>query len=321
MGLFPGHVPFLDGDNLLRVGGRLRHAGLSFPAIHQAILPSCHPSYESWVMALHLRHFHAGPSFVLGVIRRTHWPVPDAVRVTRKVIASCVRCRRYNPVLSQRMGDLPAPRVRPAPPFAHTGVDYAGPFLLRRSRSHVVRVEEKVWVAVFVCMVTKAVHVEVADGCSSTEFLDTMARFVARRGFPSHLYSDCGTNFIGADALFHQWASSPELSSQLAEQGVQWHFNPPAAPHFGGLWEAAVKSVKRHPFRAVLSYVFSRSEFTSLLLQIEGCLNSRPLVSLTSGVDCVDVLTPAHFLIGRPLIALPVDEVLKTGSHACVYEV
>ncbi len=135
----------------------MRHAGLSFSAIHQAILPSCHPLYESWVTALHLRHFHAGPSFVLGVIRQTHWPVLDAVRVTCKVIASCMHCRRYNPVLSQRMGDLPTPRVRPTPPFAHTGVDYTGPFLLRRLRGRVVRVEEKVWVAAFACMVTKAV--------------------------------------------------------------------------------------------------------------------------------------------------------------------
>ncbi len=160
----------------------------------------------------------------------------------------------------------------------------------------------------------RLVHVEVADGRSSTDFLDVMARFVARRGFPSHLYSNCGINFIGADALFRQWASLPELSSQLAEQGVQWHFNPPAAPHFGRLWEATVKSVKRHLFRAVPSYVFFHSEFTSLLIQIEGCLNSRSLVSLSSGADYTDVLTPAHFLIGQPLIALPVNEVSKAGS-------
>ncbi len=187
-------------DNLLRVGGRLHHAGLSFSAIHQTILPSHHPLYESWVMGLHLRHFHAGPLFVLGIVCQMHWPVPDAVWVTQKVIPSCVRCRRYNPVFLQRMCDLPAPCVQPAPPFAHTGVDNANPFLLRRSCGRVVCIEEKVWVVLFVYMVTKTVHIEVADGCSSAEFLDTMAHFVARCGFLSHLYSDCGTNFIGADA-------------------------------------------------------------------------------------------------------------------------
>ncbi len=223
-----------------------------------------------WVTQLHADYFHAGPTLILITIRRSHWPVPDAARVARRTISRCVRCRHFNPTLCQKMGDLSSPRVRPAPPFSHTGIDYAGPFLLRRSRGRAARVDEKVWAAVFVCMVTKAVHLEIADSCSAAEFLDVLARFAARRGFLSHVYSDCGTNFQGAEALFRQLAGSKRVVDHLSAHGVEWHFNPPAAPHFGGLWEAAVKSVKRHLLRAVPNQAFSRSELFSLLVQIEG---------------------------------------------------
>ncbi len=311
-------APFLDSAGVVRVGGCLRHADLPYAARHQSLLPTRHPWFRMWVMGLHLRYFHAGTSLVLNMIRGSHWPVPDATRVTRQVISTCIRCKRFNPTLNQRMGDLPGPRVRPAPPFAHTGIDYAGPFLLRRARGRSAKVEEKVWTAVFVCMCTKAVHLEIADGCSAAEFLDVLARFAARRGFPSHIYSDCGTNFQGTDALFRQLARSSQVSDCVADYGISWHFNPPAAPHFGGLWEAAVKSVKRHLFRAVPSRVFSRSELSSLLIQIEGCMNSRPLVPLSADSGCYEALTPAHFLIGRPLVARPVDEVPGTTSlRAC----
>ncbi len=238
----------------------------------------------------------------------------DLARVTRKVVAACVTCCRFNPVLAQHMGDLPSPRVRSAPPFSHVGVDYAGPFLLRRCRGRSGQVDEKVWVSVFVCMATKAIHLELAEGCSSTEFLDVFSHFVAWRGIPSHIYSDNGANFVGADAFFQELMRSSRVRDFLTANFVHWHFNSPAAPHFGGLWEAAVKSTKRHLFRSVPNRVFSRAELTSLLIQVEGCLNSRPLMSLPSGPDGVEALTPAHFLIGCPVTALPIEDVPGTTS-------
>ncbi len=136
--------PFLDASGVLRVGGRLRNADISYSAEHQAILPSRHPLFLSWVRSLHLTNFHAGSSLIINIVRQSHWLVPDALRIVRREIAKCVQCRRYSPSLSQRMGDLPPPQVRPAPPFSHTGVDYAGPFLLRRSRGRSARIEEKI---------------------------------------------------------------------------------------------------------------------------------------------------------------------------------
>ncbi len=138
-------APFIESAaGVVRVGSRLRHADLPYTARHQSLLPTHHTWFRMWVMGLHLRYFHTGSSLVLNMIRGSHWPVLDAARVTRQVISTCVRCKRFNPTLNQRMGDLPSPRVHPASPFAPTGIDYAGPFLLRRARGRSARVEEKV---------------------------------------------------------------------------------------------------------------------------------------------------------------------------------
>ncbi len=122
----------------------------------------------------------------------------------------------------------------PSPPFAHTGIDYAGPFLLSQARGRSARVQEEVWTAVFVCKCTKVVHLEIADRCSATEFLDVLVHFAAQRGFLSHIYSDCGTNFQGTEALFRHLASSSQVSGCVADYGISWHFILPVAPHFGG---------------------------------------------------------------------------------------
>ena len=88
-------------------------------------------------------------------------------------------------------------------------------------------------------------------------------------------------------------------------QNISWKFTPEHAPHFGGLWEAAVKSFKTH-FKKILGEVkLNFEELSTVLVQVELCLNSRPLTPLPDSSDALEVLTPGHFLIGRPLTALP----------------
>lgn len=153
------------------------------------------------------------------------------------------------------MGDLPAVRVTPARAFWNTGVDYAGPVWLRTSKGRGHRAS-KAFIVVFVCFSTRAVYLDVASDYSADAFLAALRRFTARRGLCHSLYSDCGTNFVGADAqlraLFR--ASNPEgrrIAARVAEERIRWHFNPPAAPNFGGIWEAAVKSMKHHLRRVI----------------------------------------------------------------------
>ncbi|XP_024879015.1 uncharacterized protein LOC112459229 [Temnothorax curvispinosus] len=207
------------------------------------------------------------------------------------------------------MGSLPRARVTSNRPFLHTGVDFAGPIFLRtaKGRGHKAY---KAFLAVFVCFSSKAVHLEAVSDYSADAFLAAFRRFVSRRGLCRAVYSDCGTNFVGADnqlkALFQ--AANRDVHrviGHLADEGVQWHFNPPAAPHFGGLWEAAVKSMKRHLRRVIGETTRTFEEMTTFLAEVEACLNSRPLQALTDDPEDLDALTPGHFLIGAPLNAIP----------------
>lgn len=162
----------------------------------------------------------------------------------------------------------------------------------------------------FVCLTTRAVHLEVVSDYSTSAFLAAFRRFTSRRGLCNDVYSDCGTNFVGADsqlrALFQASAADGRRIAQYtASNGVRWHFNPPAAPHFGGLWEAAVKSAKHHLRRVVGETTLTYEEMATFLAQVEACLNSRPIQALSDDPGDLAALTPGHFLIGAPIIAVP----------------
>ncbi|XP_055936657.1 uncharacterized protein LOC129966268 [Argiope bruennichi] len=141
---------------------------------------------------------------------------------------------------------------------------------------------------------------------TSDAFIACLKRFVAQRGLCSKLFSDNGTNFIGANkelSKLYNLVVKPDDShaSYLSTEGIDWNFIPPRAPNFGCLWESGVKAFKYHFKRILGNSKLSYEEFLTVITQIEGILNSRPLAPLSSDTDVYDVLTPAHFLIGRSL--------------------
>lgn len=143
----------------------------------------------------------------------------------------------------------------------------------------------------------KAVHLEAVSDLTSEAFIATLRRFVARHGSPTLIWSDNGTNFVGANRELK------EMYDVYSTLGIEWRER---SPHFGGLWEAAVKSAKTHLCRVVGDVKLTFEELSTVLTQIEACLNSRPLVPVNvPDEDGIEVLTPGHFLIGRPLCALP----------------
>ncbi|XP_067205335.1 uncharacterized protein [Linepithema humile] len=207
------------------------------------------------------------------------------------------------------MGQLPPERLTPARPFLHSGVDYAGPLHLKNWKGRNSRTY-KAWIALFVCLSTSAVHLELVTDCSSDAFIAAYKRFTSRRGICVTLISDCGTNLKGADFelqnLFSAFSKElSQLASLLANDGTQWKFNPPSAPHFGGKWEAGVKSVKYHLRRVIGNQLLTYEEMTTFLTQVEAVLNSRPLCPLTEDSNDLQALTPAHFLIGGTLTTIP----------------
>ncbi|XP_057339392.1 uncharacterized protein LOC130676900 [Microplitis mediator] len=216
------------------------------------------------------------------------------------------------------MGQLPSARVRPSKAFLHTGIDYAGPVTLKTFQGRGAKTY-KGWIAVFVCLATSAIHIEIVTDYSTDAFVAAFRRFTSRRGACSTLYSDCGTNFVGADAtLKREFAAGSrqlrELQYLLATDGTDWKFNPPSAPHFGGKWEAAVKSIKFHLIRTIGESLLTYDQLATVLTQIEAVLNSRPIAPLSEDPADLTALTPGHFLIGEPLIAVPGPSLLENNT-------
>ncbi|XP_015522346.2 uncharacterized protein LOC107226152 [Neodiprion lecontei] len=196
---------------------------------------------------------------------------------------------------------------------------YAGPINIRFSAGRGAK-SRKGYICVFVCFATRAVHLEAASDYSTREFIDVYRRFVGRRGICATLYGDCGTNFVGASfelkkLLLEAGSSSSDIARLLARDGTECRFSPPSAPHCGGLWEAAVKSVKYHLKRVIGESTLTFEEMSALLVQVEACLNSRPLCPLNDDVSNHSLLTPAHFLIGEPFKLVPEPSVFSIPDN------
>ena len=165
---------------------------------------------------------------------------------------------------------------------------------------------------VFVCLSTKAVHLESVASLTKEDCFFALNRFIARRGMPSKISSDIGTNFLGArsdliktEALLNKEDKNHSIISFAAEKNCEWITIPPRAPHFGWLWEAAIKSMKRHLRRVVGTRILQLDEFQTIMAQIEAVLNSRNLFALYNGPNDPIALTPAHFSIGNNMLSMP----------------
>ncbi|XP_050302472.1 uncharacterized protein LOC126740480 [Anthonomus grandis grandis] len=302
-------APFLDSHGVVRVGGRLRHSDLPFDAKHPMLLPRDHRLTSLIIEMFHKDHGHPGPRLLQYLLRQQFW-ILSIGRAVNSVLSQCFRCHRVKPIpFSPFMSDIPKVRISQVKPFSQCGVDYMGPIPLTMSRRRGVQ-SQKGYICLFVCMVTKALHLEVASDLSSECFLAAFRRFVSRRGRCSDMYSDQGTNFVGASRMLLSY-----LQGSAETLHIQWHFNPPSAPHFGGLWEAGVKSVKAHLARVIGQQVLSFEEMSTVLAQCEAILNSRPLCEMSSNPNDLECLTPGHFLTMEALTAPPDEALIDIPFH------
>ncbi|XP_055585018.1 uncharacterized protein LOC129737879 [Uranotaenia lowii] len=302
-------VPRISLENLIRVGGRLGKSEASEDTKHPIVLPAKHPFTVMLYEHYHQKLMHAGSQLLLSSVRLKYWPLGGR-NVPRQIVHNCKQCFRSKPSpIQQFMGELPLARVTRSRPFSKTGVDYFGPVYVRLAPR---RPAIKAYVAVFICLCTKAVHLELVSDLSTDRFLQALRRFTGRRGHCSDIYSDNRTNFVGARNFLRELLNllrnrqhQEKVSKECATNHIQWHFIPPAAPHFGGLWEAAVRSAKKHLLKVLGENAVTFEDMTTILVQVENCLNSRPITALSDDPNNLQPLTPGHFLIGEAFQQLP----------------
>jgi len=247
------------------------------------------------------------------IVMRFAW-ILGRNRLVKSEVRNCIVCQRVRPRLAhQMMGNLPSSRVTPSRPFSSSGLDYAGPFQIKTTKGRGYK-SYKGYIALFVCFTTRAIHLEAVSDLTTITFLAAYKRFAGRRGVCRNLYSDNATTFQAADkelrAMFKAGSAFyKDCAEQLSNDGTSWTFIPPTSPHYGGLWEAGVKSVKHHLKRAIGEKMLTFEEFSTVLVEIEACVNSRPICPLNSTTEDLQVLTPAHFLIGEASGLLPDEPV------------
>lgn len=289
------YTPMMDDHGLLRQNSRLSAADyLEYNVRFPVILPKRHHCTKLLVEKLHRRYRHAHAETVVNEIRQ-EYVIAGLRSLVKQISRDCVFCkiRRTDPAIP-RMAPLPRARLAVfEAPFSRIGVDYFGPFLLKQGRSNVKR-----WVALFTCLTTRAVHLEVAYDMSTHSFIMCLRRFICRRGSPTEIYSDNGTNFHGAERLLRAQIAQG-LSETFTDVATKWTFIPPGAPHMGGAWERLVRSVKAAIGDAYTEGKLNYDEFETMLTEAESIVNSHPLTYLPLDAAESEALTPNHFLLGN----------------------
>ena len=201
------------------------------------------------------------------------------------------------------MADLLEERLNASTAFTNVGVDYFGPFLVKIGRRN-----EKRWFCLFTCLTMRAVHLEVVPKLDTDICLNAIMRFIARRGKPNTIISDNGTNFVGAEREFAEYVAAwnkERIEEHLVQRGKRGKFNPPAAPHFRGVWERLVRSCKKAMYAVLGNRSVSEGVRSTTMCMVEQTLNARSLTPVSSDVNGLEALTPNHFLLGNRNVCLP----------------
>lgn len=257
------------------------------------VLDGNHSTVKLWIQSVHKQMHHAGVEATVNECRQRYW-ILRLRPVTRAILRQCLRCRMKTQLPPYpRTGDLPSCRLaHHKRPFTYTGVDYFGPLTVTVGRTN-----QKRYVAIFTCLTTRAIHLEIATSLSTDSAVMALRRMMARRGSPTQIWSDNGTNLKGADKELRE-AIDAATAEEAAKRTISWRFIPPGAPFMGGAWERLVRSVKtalqatlheRRPTEEVLA---------TLLAEVEYTVNSRPLTHVSVSSEDPEALTPNHFLLG-----------------------
>lgn len=283
-------------NGVIRARGRIGAFNLSTHSNEPAILDGRHPFVRLLIDNHHRRAGHANNERVVNELRQS-FIILHLRPIVKQVARNCQFCRVYKATpKTPPKGNLPKGRLDPRHrAFTYCGVDYFGPLVVTIGRRH-----EKRWCALFTCLTTRAIHLELVQSLSTDSAIMALRRMAARRGWPRVIYSDNATNFRGADLelrrAYEKW--TPELRDFSLQYRTDWRFIAPGAPHMGGVWERLVRSVKVALSTTLREKAPKEEVLQTLITEAEYSVNARPLTHVSVDPSDNEALTPNHFLIG-----------------------
>ena len=295
-------TPMLAGG-LLRSNTRLRRSDdLAADTKFPIILPKKHHVTQLIVKYHHEMESHEmGVNYTLNHLRSRYHVIHSRQEV-KACIHNCFECKRrfrLHPA-KQQMAPLPQFRLLMTNrPFTNCATDYGGPYLTMQGRG---RARTKRYLCLFVCLQTCCCHLEMATSLDTGSFMNAFTRMTARRGWPKIMVSDNGSNFVAADREIRELVAEldqEQIRRTTPNKGVERYWNPPAAPHFGGVFEALIKAAKRAISAILQAADVTDEELQTCFTGVESLLNSRPLTTISDDPNDEPVLTPNHFIIGQ----------------------
>ena len=303
-----------DQYKLLLCRGRM----VESKCVDRLLLPRKHWLTRLIIMDVHAQLLHSGPLHTLTKLQRQFW-IPQGKTEVRSALRKCMVCKRYEgPCFAlPQMPPLPKERVSQSAPFEFVGIDYFGPLYIWTDGS-----SSKIWVCLYTCLATRAVHLEYVSSLDTPHFLNCLRRFAARRGTPAMIVSDNAPQFhLASSALNLAWQEAvrhTSLKSYLQNKGIQWKFIPELSPWQGGVYERLVGIIKKSLRKSIGRRHMNLEDMMTLLTSVEEIVNSRPITSVPTDEDGVSVLvlTPSHFLTPGRQFVIPVSTIPVIDSDS-----
>ena len=290
----------IEINGVLVCKGRLENSDLGLEAKYPIYLPKDHRFTILVIEDCHVRVHHCLVAATLAELRSRFW-VSKGRQFVKKILKQCFVCRKLEgqPFHSPPTAALPEYRVTEAEPFSKVGIDFAGPLFVKGKQGEM----SKVYICLFSCCVTRALHLELVQDLTAGTFLNCLRRFCAKKGTPTIINSDNAKTFKAIAKFLRKLHSDKNVTDFLIARRIQWKFNLEVSPWQGGHFERMVRSVKRCLRKVLGNTKLNFDELITVLSEVECILNSRPLTYQYDELDG-EVLTPSHLMFGRRLSTL-----------------
>lgn len=304
---------FLDSDNLLRSRGRVsNNLMLSFNVVNPVMLAGKSHLAKLLIRKVHIDCKHLGVNAVLNSLRQGGIWLTTARGSVRSELQNCTVCKLYNYKSKFKVAgypDLPSSRVNLVEPFSSIGIDFTGAFTVIDRLGN----KMKLYILIFVCMSTRAIHMEVVDSMDTASFILAFVRHCNLRGLPNFVLLDNAKSFISGSAVLTEILTSEMTCEHFKKHRIKFHHIPVYSPWMGASYERLIGIVKSSFYKTFGRKKLDYFNFITSISDIELIVNNRPLTYRSCQGE-LEILTPNHLISTRsqfPSLVLSSREELK----------